>query len=475
LHPFAYLILNKTQLTNRLLFRVLILVGTNYLFMKFIKFLKIALIFVLVYFGEIAISFSDKSTTEKIFPSEDRIPISLRLSNNLSAYESMQEFDHQIEIFMQKWNVVGASVAIVKDERLIYAKGFGYADKENDLTVEPKHLFRIASVSKLITATAVMKLVDDGKINLSDTVFGESGILNNEEYLKIKDKKVCSITVENLLNHTPGWTNKKGDPMFLNLAIARKMNVELPLKQETIVQYVLQNSKLDYTPGNKSSYSNLGYAILGLVIEEVTKTSYEDYVITQILNPLGIYDMRLGKSLEQDRFENEVKYYGLKGERKVLSSLGTGERVPKYYGGNSIETLGSAGGWLATPAELMKFLVAIDGLNFRDDLLSSESIAKMTKSTKRIRPFGWTGTDKNGSWWRTGTLSGTSTLLKREQNGLSWVLIINTTPKYGARFPVQINKTMIKGLSTVDDWPSYDLFDYYEPKSMKNESLSFIN
>ena len=100
--------------------------------MKFIRILRIVLIFVLVYFGEIAISFSDKSTAEKIFPSENRIPISLRLSNNLSAYESMQEFDQQIETFMQKWNIVGASVAIVKDERLIYTKGFGYADKEKD-------------------------------------------------------------------------------------------------------------------------------------------------------------------------------------------------------------------------------------------------------------------------------------------------------------------------------------------------------
>ncbi|NOQ26181.1 MAG: serine hydrolase [Bacteroidales bacterium] len=443
--------------------------------MKFKKVLRIVLIFVFVYFGEIAISFSDKSTTEKIFPSEDKIPISLRLSNNLSAYESMQQFDLHIESFMQKWNIVGASVAIVKDERLIYAKGFGYADKENDLKVEPKHLFRIASISKLITATTIMKLVDEGKISLSDTIFGENGILNDEVFLDIKDKKVYNITVENLLNHTSGWTNKKGDPMFLNLAIAKKMNAELPLKQEIIVQYILQNSKLDYSTGKKSSYSNFGYSVLGLVIEKVTKISYEDYVITQILNPIGIYDMRLGKSLEKDRFENEVKYYGLKGERNVLSSLGTGEKVPKFYGGNSIETLGSAGGWLATPAELMKLLVAIDGFTFRNDILSSESIEKMTKSTKRIRPFGWTGTDKNGFWWRTGTLSGTSALLKREQNGLSWVLIINTTPKYGARFPVQINKTMIKGLSTVGDWPSYDLFDYYEPKSMQNDRLVFDN
>ena len=207
-------------------------------------------------------------------------------------------------------------------------------------------------------------------------------------------------------------------------------------------------------------------------MEKVTGLSYEDYVTTKILNPLGIYDMHLGKSLPEDKYENEVKYYGLKGERKILSSLGTGEKVPKYYGGNNMETLGAAGGWVASPSELMKLIVAIDGFNMRDDILNRESINQMTKSSKKIRPFGWTGTDKNGHWWRTGTLSGTSALLKREKNGISWVLIINTTPKYGARFPVQINKTMIRGLATVDDWPSYDLFDYYEPKSIGSKWLS---
>ena len=123
----------------------------------------------------------------------------------------------------------------------------------------------------------------------------------------------------------------------------------------------------------------------------------------------------------------------------------------------------------------MKLLVAIDGFSMREDILSEESITKMTTSTKHIRPFGWTGTDNNGYWWRTGTLSGTSVLLKREKNGISWVLVINTTPKYGARFPVQINKTMIHGLATVNNWPSYDLFDYYEPKSIQNKWLTLNN
>lgn len=449
------------------------LVGTKTYFMRIIKVLKITFLFILIFLGEIAISFSDKSTQEKVIPSEDKKPLSLKLTNNLSAYESMQGLDQEIEVFMKKWNIVGASVAVVKDERLIYTKGFGYADKEKNIKVEPKHLFRVASVSKLITATAIMKLVEDGSVSLTDTVFGENGILNDSIYSVIKDSKVKSITIENLLNHTSGWTNKQGDPLFQTLEIAKKMKSELPLKTETIVQYVLENRKLDYKPGKKSVYSNLGYAVLGLVIEKITNRSYEDYVATQILNPLGIYDMRLGKSLEADKYENEVKYYGLKGEREVLSSFGTGENVPKYYGGNSIEALGSAGGWLASPTELMKLLVAIDGFPYRKDFLSDESINKMTSSTKQIRPFGWTGTDKNGYWWRTGTLSGTSALLKRERNGMSWVLIINTSPKYGSRFPVQINKTLIRGLASVKDWPSYDLFDYYESRKFNDDLLSY--
>ncbi len=443
--------------------------------MKIRSRLRILFLFIIIFFGEIAITFSDKSTTEKVVPSEERMPVSLRISNNLSAYESMQEFDKQIEEFMKKWNIVGASVAVVKDERLIYSKGFGYADRENEIKIEPKHLFRVASVSKLITAVSVMKLVEQGKVSLEDTVFGKNGILNYERYSDVNDQRVFDITVRNLLNHTSGWTNKKGDPMFQNLKIAKEMNAELPLNIEVIAEYVIKNYSLDYKPGSKSVYSNFGYALLGLLIEEVSQMPYETYVVENVLNPLGIYDMHLGKSLQDERYENEVLYYGLKGERKVLSSLGTGEKVPKYYGGNSIETLGAAGGWVASPTELMKLVVAIDDFDLRRDILTDKSIHEMTTSSKRTRPFGWTGTDSNGFWWRTGTLSGTSVLLKREQNGLSWVFIMNTTPKYGARFPVQINKTMIRGLATIDHWPTYDLFDYYEPASFQRNWLSLSN
>lgn len=441
-------------------------------FMKLIKILRKLLLFALIFLGEIAISFSDKATSEKIFPADENIPVSFRLKNELSTYESMQEFDRQIEHFMEKWNVVGASVAIVKDERLIYSKGFGFADIENNVKVEPRHLFRIASVSKLITAVAIMKLIENGKLSLNDTVFGENGILSDAEFLTIKDKKFKNVTVEHLLSHTSGFTNKSGDPLFMSLRIANEMNTELPLNNKTIIQYVLEKRNLDFSPGIKAVYSNFGYAVLGQVIEKVSGLNYEDYVVSQVLNPLGIYDMHLGKSLLENKFDNEVKYYGLHGERKVFSSFGTGEKVPKHYGGNNIENLSSAGGWVASPAELMKLIVAIDGFPVKQNILSDSTIALMTNPVKGKRPFGWTGTDKNGFWWRTGTLSGTSVLLKRDRTGVSWMLVMNTTPKYGARFPVQINKTMIKGLTTVNSWPTYDLFDYYEPKKINSKLLT---
>ncbi len=427
-------------------------------------FKKIFLISILFYI-EIATSFSDRTYMEKDFSSDDKIPISARLSNNLSKYKSMQEFDNQINSFLRKWDITGASVALVKDGKLIYAKGFGYANKEQKEEVQPKHIFRIASVSKLITATAIMKMVEQKEISLTDTVFGQNGILNDSIYLDIRDKRVKNITIQNLLDHSAGFSKRYGDPMFKYQTISKKIHKDLPLKSDDVISYVLKYRKLGFAPGTKKKYSNLGYAILGKVIEKKSETCYEDYVLANILNPIGIYDMHIGKSNKDEKFDNEVVYYGLKGEKKVLSCFGSGELVPKYYGGNPIELLGSAGGWVASPAEIMKFIVAIDGNNNSKDILSPQTIKKMTYPRKGNGPYGWTGTNAKGEWWRTGTLSGTSALVKRQENGISWVFVMNSTAKKGAKFPVQINKTMINAISTVKKWPVYNLFDYYEPKS----------
>jgi len=389
-------------------------------------------------------------------------PVSHRISNELSSSDATKKADYHINRFLKYWRINGVSVALVKDQKLVFAKGYGYADLENKEKVEPDHLFRIASVSKLITATAIMKLQEEDKLQLSDKVFGEDGILNSENYLNIRDKRAKKINVEHLLRHTAGFTSRYGDQMFLPLTIAKKMNVEAPASAETIIEFALSR-RLHFKPGSRGSYSNLGYVILEKIIEAASGKDYETYVQEHILHPAGIFDMHLGKNLRNDKLPNEVNYYEQSNAIMVPAFDGTGGKVYRSNGGNNIEALGGAGAWIASAAELMKFYVAIDGNNRQADILSKESIEYMTKpSRKGFSPIGWKGTRSNGTWWRTGTLAGSSALLKQNPDGTTWVIITNTSSWKGSDFPKELNKLMRRVMRSVKEWPDKDLFNYFE-------------
>eukprot|EP01029_Cantina_marsupialis_P029141 TRINITY_DN779862_c0_g1_i1.p1 TRINITY_DN779862_c0_g1~~TRINITY_DN779862_c0_g1_i1.p1 ORF type:complete len:447 (-),score=50.64 TRINITY_DN779862_c0_g1_i1:134-1474(-) len=387
-----------------------------------------------------------------------------RLSNKLSTADETSRADRLMNRFLRKWEVAGATVAVVKDGHLVFAKGYGYSDIENQKKVEPSNLFRIASVSKLITATAVMKLQEEGKLHLDDFVFGEHGILNDTIYCKIRDKRSKRITVENLLRHTAGYSSKYGDPMFLPLSIAKKMKVEPPISAETTIQFALSR-RLHFTPGSRGSYSNLGYVILEKVIEKASGEDYETYVQNHLLKPSGIFDMHLGKNLRKDQFPNEVNYYEQSNAIKISAFDGSGKTVFRSNGGNNIEELGGAGGWIASAAELMKFMLSIDGNDSHPDILSTSSIEYMTTPSKRgFSPIGWKGTRGNGTWWRTGTLAGTSALLKQQPDGYSYVIVTNTSTWRGSDFTKDLSAHMRRFLRSVKKWPAEDLFNHFEAK-----------
>jgi CubicO group peptidase (beta-lactamase class C family) len=424
------------------------------------KKILIALFFIILFFGEIAITFSYKGESSRNAPLNNITPLSYKLTNELSADPSMKSVDSIITDFLARNKIKGASVAITRDSKLVYAKGFGWANEEKGIAVEPKHIFRIASVSKLITAVTIMKIAEEGRISLDDHVFGREGILNDSIYLNYKDNRIEKITVLHLLNHTPGWNNKKEDPLFESEAIARKMNVKPPADIETVIQYYLQQD-LSYDPGTKYCYSNFGYAVLGKIIEKVTGMDYEDYVQFAILHPLGIYDMHIGKSSMEERPDNEVCYYVLGRDSRFYSVDGSGEPGSKVYSGNNIELLSAAGGWVASAPELIKFIVAVDGFPEKPDILSDESIETMTKADRRTRKLiGWRGADGYGTWWRTGTLTGTSALIIRNRNGINWVVLMNTTTKGRSRIHNEMSKTMFNAVKSVKQWPEYDLFNY---------------
>lgn len=419
------------------------------------------ILFIVFFLGEIAISFSFKRDSNRNIPSSDIIPLSQNLDNELSTYLETQDLDSIISDFISRNDIKGASVAITRKGKLIYAKGFGYADLATKEMVDPGSLFRIASVSKLITAVTVMKLVEDEKLNLNDKVFGNDGILNDPAYLNYTDRRIERITVENLLEHTAGWNNKNADPVFRSLSIANEMKVDPPASLETVIQYALKQ-RLDFAPGTKYSYSNLGYTILGQVIEKVTGMKYEDYVQFAILHPLGIYDMHIGRNYFTEKFANEVRYYEPERARKCYAFDGSGDLVPLSYGGNNIELLGAAGGWLASSAELSKLIVAIDGFDSKPDILSQHIIDIMTETNAgRNRLIGWRGSDGHGTWWRTGTLAGTSALVMRHRNEINWVVLLNTSTNKQSHIHNELSHTMFRALRSIEEWPEQDLFNRY--------------
>lgn len=387
------------------------------------------------------------------------IPDNIRLTNSMSDSEEFTGMEKIINSFMRRWEIAGASIAVAKDGRLVFARGFGVADKINNITTEPYNKFRIASISKLVTSVAIMKLQEEGKLSVNDRVFGPDGILNDPFYSEPKDKRIYGITVAHLLSHEGGWTTRWGDQMFIPFVVAEQMGVHPPVDTKTIVRFAL-NKNLHFTPGTGRSYSNLGYAILGLVIEKVSGMSYGEYCRREILQPLGIYDMALAHNLYADKAPYEVAYYEPGDAILKPSIYGTGELVSASYGGNDIESLGGAGEWLATAPDLMKLLLAVDGFNSKKDILSDESIKFMTDSNNGYAPVGWKTTVYDGTWWRTGSFPGTAGMMKRQPDGIAWVVLLNTSAWNGPEISTEINWVMARALSQVKTWPDIDLYYY---------------
>jgi len=440
--------------------------------MKKIKFIIVQLVLILVlFFWDIGSIFSDRKGSHPVQSNELNHKSGI-IQNDMSSFGGTEKMERIISDFLKRYKIKGASVAVTKEGRLVYAKGFGYADEENGEKVEPNHVFRLASVSKLITATAVMRLEEEGKLSLDTKVFGSSGLLNDSIYLQYKDPRVESITVRHLLTHRAGWSRYYGDPMFMPHVVARRMHVSLPVQPEDVIQYTLTR-KLNYNPGTRYSYSNLGYSVLGEIIEKLTGMDYEEYVQLSLLNPLGIRDMQIGQGYYEERAAREVKYYEVSGTQKVLAYDSRDNYVPRVYGGNDIALLGAAGGWIGSPAEVLRLGVAVDGFNSSPDILLPETIRQMTNNRgRRYNLIGWKGSDGRGTWWRTGTLSGSSALMVRQKNGLNWIIIMNTTTWKRSRIHSETSRTMFRAIASVKEWPEYDLFDYQEPVELPSMYLT---
>src|SRR5260370_23744350 len=136
--------------------------------------------------------------------------------------------------------------------------------------------------------------------------------------------------------------------MFASVRIVKAMGVAAPADQRAIIRYMM-GLPLDFDPGKRYAYSNFGYCLLGRVIEKASGQSYEDYVRKEVLAPLGIHRMRLGKTLPAGRAKGEVIYYDEKNRTgPSVFSKRRGQQVALPYGAWNLEAMDSHGGWLAS-------------------------------------------------------------------------------------------------------------------------------
>lgn len=371
-----------------------------------------------------------------------------------------QALEEMMLRFIAENNLPGASVAVAQQGKVVFAAGFGYAELPSEkngnhgVPAAPNSLYRIASISKPITSIAIMQLVEKKKLSLTDKV---TNIIKFDPLLEgdaKPDMRWKEITVAHLLSHTGGFDRAKSfDPMFKSVQIAKAFNKPAPASKDEVIRYMM-GKKLDFNPGERFAYSNLGYCLLGRVIEKVSNQTYNDYVTENIFKPLGINEIKPGKSLASNRLPNEVVYYPTN-PSKANSVFPPYEPVDIAYGTHDHESLDAVGGWIASARSLVQLASSLDDdaltrvlgkeatkIMFSKPTFSKEgklALDKEGKSSPNFYALGWNvrpveNTSKANTW-HNGALSGTSTLLVRRHDGYTWAVLFNGSKLSGKEKP----------------------------------------
>lgn len=211
---------------------------------------------------------------------------------NQAAGQSKEDLARDaMQRIMKETKAIGLAVAVVKDGKVIFVESMGSKDVEKGEKLMPENLFRIASISKSFTATAVMQLVASGKISLDDDIGTILGFMvRNPKY----PEKV--ITIRKLLSHSSSLNDSQG---YFELDVVN------PAKSTDF--YKAYN---DYAPGEKYEYCNLGFNMLGTMVEKVSGMRFDNYIKKHIINPLGLYAGFNPDSLDRNMFATIYEYNG---------------------------------------------------------------------------------------------------------------------------------------------------------------------
>lgn len=320
------------------------------------------------------------------------------------------KIDKEIYSFMLKHDIPGVSIALSKDEEIVYQGAYGFANTQKKERVTSNHMFRLASMSKQHTAIAIMTLMEQGKLKLSDTVFGKDGLL----YTAFGDNMSTlwkAITVEQLLSHTSGIMTEG----FFGAGSAfsgknQNERIATLLSQGTVV-----------TPGSVYDYNNSNFAILGKIVEDLSGKPFMDFLKEEVYGPIGITGIDAAKN--DDPIKGEVTHYSQ-------------NSVNPYD--NNVEAGLAAGGVVASAPALMQLMAHIDYGTKVKDILSKETLDIMYEPIHNVDTdgdafskyaLGWRVNYPNYPDWtffHGGTLAGVCPIWARSHDNVNGVILCNS-------------------------------------------------
>lgn len=362
----------------------------------------------------------DDQSSEIVNVEPTPAPIDNTGSGEVSNEINFDEFESKISNFMSNFDVPGLQVAITENEKLVYLKSFGFSDLEAETPITDNSLFRIASISKPITAITIMKLSADNQLSYGNKVFGDSGLLSNDFGTPPYSDEILDIDINSALGHRSGWTNDPYDVMFDDPSLSFE-----DLFTEMIDNRQLQSPPIYY-------YSNFGYCVLGRIVEKVTDMTYEAYVIDNILEPMGITNMKIGRNTIEERYPDEVTYYPSSTNGFDPYSM-------------NVERMDAHGGWVASAKDLAKFITHIDRNNSVQDILPSNKLDRLY--------FGYQ------NWIHTGSLPGTSSVMERYNDAYNYTVVMNKRSSNYDAILNRIQELIRAELSSRTTWPNENLFD----------------
>ena len=342
---------------------------------------------------------------------------SATLAQSLSATQKA-EIDELVHKFMENSSVPGMAISVAKKGDLVLSKGYGWADVEQQVIVDPAQTkFRIASISKTLTADAIMQLVEAGKLNLDYPV---------QTYVPTFPEKRWPISTRQAGGHIGGIRHYRGDEFLSTKYYA---NVSQGLD-------IFQNDSLNYEPGTKYAYSSYGYNLISAVIEGAAEMDYLTYM------QLNVFDKLAMHNTVPDINSQVIPYRGRYYER---TDAGV-DNSP--FVDNSYKWAG--GGFLSTSEDLIIFAKAHMGSEY----LSEQSMRTLTTSQKTRDGketkygIGWrTDIDKEGYPWighTGGAVGGTSKFMIYPNEEIIVVVLTNLSGAGLGDLPEQIARIAMK-------------------------------